>query len=110
MITKEDVLKTSVECMNENKFVDYYDVSKKLKISDVELLRFLDELKEKGYIQTVLEGMYITNLGVSAYKELGFRKKSKNLIFNFSIVFLKFVAGIIGTVITAYIISYFGWQ
>lgn len=114
MIDADEVLKAIVECKKPNNTINYNDVMEKLKIDDMTLRHFLQELNEKDYIYQVLESMEITSLGLSAYEELRLKKKIKKSFFNFSklslAAFVRVIIDITVALLIAYLIYHFGWQ
>lgn len=114
MLTKEDVLKSIAECRKSNGRTDYADIMSKLNVDDISLLPFLKELKQQGYILQTSEDVEITDLGLSAYKDLKPAAKIKKSVYVFSKFtlqrFVDICIGVIIGLIVAYVTYHFGWQ
>lgn len=113
MITKDDVLKAIVESRKPNGRTDFKDVMNKLGVDDISLLPFLEELKEQRYTTQTLGDVTVTDLGLSAYKELTSKSKIKKSILDFSKFSLKslirIAAEVVIALLIAYLIFHFGW-
>ncbi|MEZ3496090.1 MAG: hypothetical protein K1V97_00720 [Lachnospiraceae bacterium] len=87
------------------------DVSQKLNISEVELLPFFKELKNKSYISVYLGGeIQLHQKGVNAIEEATLKKKieNKKQVKKVFVNILKWLFGIIASVVGALIIWYLG--
>lgn len=113
MITEKDVLRAIIKCEKPNGGTEYKDIASELNTDVISLHPFLNDLKNKKYINQDLSNVYMTDIGRSVCKEM-IPKKIKKSIFDFSKFSLKLfweiIIGIIVAVVAAYIIYHFGWQ
>lgn len=114
MITEENVLKSIVDCRRPNGRTMYTDIEKDLSLDSSSLVPFLRNLESKNYIETTMEDITITQLGLLAYNDIMPVKTVKKSIHNFSkLVFqriIEIIVGIIVGIAIAYITYHFGWQ
>lgn len=114
MITEENVLKSIVDCRRPNGRTMYTDIEKDLSLDSSSLIPFLRSLESKSYIETTMEDITITQLGLIAYNEIKPIKKAEKSFYKLSkFTFQRIIEIIVGIIIgiaIAYITYHFGWQ